>query len=181
MSLTASHEDKISWLSSEIKDVLDAHAYRTFNVERRVRDFMVGMDTNADVEKVLGNPIAYARVWLDGIDQRPRQQDENFTIYGSRATVSHRFGVLIEYQFIDSDTEVESSTFEFMRLLEREEDGEPVGLMSHLRNLGSVSIGNGCTAATEGPERIILPSFPIESQGGTDSFVHYCEFTFTLT
>lgn len=181
MSLTASLEDKIQWLARIIKTTLDAHGYGSFKVETFVREFMLKIDTNTDIGLLMGSPIRYARIWFDGVDIQPRNQSNPITVYGGYAKVSHRLGVLIEFQFVDAAAEEDSSDLQFRNLLEREEEGEAQGLLSYLRNLGGALVLSECTAELSGPENIGLPSYPIHSSGGGDSFIHYVEFTLTIT
>lgn len=190
MSLTASLDQKIQWMKSTLTTVLNAHGYE-FKVNAHMRKSLMSLDTNIDAKKHLGSPVRYSRIWFDGVEDRPREQkNEGFTLYGARAKVSHRIGVLIEFGFLDSEDESTSSEYLFRNLLERDEEGSPLGLFVHLRNLGftfgaddvvAINIAEDCPVELGVPSNIVLPSFPVASQGEGDSFVHYVEFTLTMT
>lgn len=190
MSLTASLDQKIQWMKETVNAVLDAHGYE-FKVSAHMRAGFLTLDTNIDAKKYLGSPVRYARIWFDGVEDRPREQkNEGYTLYGSRAKVSHRIGCLIEFGFEDNDDESLSSEKLFRNLLERDEEGSPIGLFVHLRNLGfslgpgdasAIELAESCPAELGVPENIVLPSFPVGSQGEGDSYVHYVEFTITIT
>lgn len=177
---------KVSKLSSLIETTLKAH-YANFNVLARHIDNELLAESRKARNLLMGDPIRFAQIIFTSANF---VGDNLLRNSGAGFRVDHTFEVEILFEYFDSETDGNSSTFKFYELLENDSTEGSIGLLTKLRETPSLTFtSSDSSAISEGttltsdlglPENVEVGNVvPVDTAGRER--IHVCTFTITVT
>lgn len=178
MSLhTAPMTIKRAWLLAECLATLNAFGYALFRGAVYVDPYLLEPGEGGsivEINRIMGNPIAFVRVAHEGSD------DLNvLTVENKQGKTSHRFGVFVWFERSQA-AEVVASPAEFDNLIESQgDDVIPIGLLPALRRTGNFETGAGDIVEV-GPV-LDVDVLDVEISRGDSLLAHHLQFSISLT
>lgn len=178
MSLhTAPMEAKRSWLLNECLATLNAFSFVVFRGSVYIDPYLLEPGEGGsivEVNRIMGNPVAFVRVVHEGSDDL-----EILTAENKQAKTAHRFGVFVWFERCPAK-EGNTSSIRWDQMIEGHgSDAVPIGLLPALRRSGHFETGAGDIVEVGAVLDVDL--LDVEISGEENLLAHHLQFSISLT